>query len=104
MQKRWNGKLSLIKSEPAQGEAWWSRFRSLLDEQNDWPSEYLFKFIVPKASLEAMKAVFGEHPVQVRASSKGNYLSVTARVEMQSSEEIVAIYTAAGEVEGVISL
>ncbi len=51
-----------------------------------------------------MKRVFGTHPVTVRASAKGNYASVTARLEMHSSDEVVAIYTAASEVEGVVSL
>ena len=91
-------------SDAADKEAWWQQFQVLLDEQSDWPSEYLFKFIVPKAGLDEMKAIFGQVPVRVRASRKGNYLSVTARMEMHSSDEVVAVYTAAGQVEGVISL
>ncbi|QXD16838.1 DUF493 domain-containing protein [Rhodocaloribacter litoris] len=104
MHRRPKRKLSLLQSEPAQGEAWWDRFRTLLDEDNDWPSEYLFKFIVPKARLEDVKAVFGDHPVEVRASTRGNYMSVTARMTVSSSDEVVAIYAAAGKVEGIISL
>jgi hypothetical protein len=92
--------------QPSQkkGEGWWNDFRELLDDQNDWPTEYVFKFIAPQGELDDLKAVFGEHPVRVRESSKGNYVSVTARMEMHSSEEIVAVYKAAGEVDGVISL
>lgn len=90
--------------DPRHDADWWRNFRTLLDEQNDWPTEYLFKFIVPRAALDEMKAVFGAHPVTVRASSKGRYLSVTARMQMASSEEVVAVYTAAGRVEGVIAL
>ncbi len=92
-------------SSPAHADAsWWHNFRALLDEQNEWPTEYLFKFIVPRAALDEMKAVFGAHPVTVRASSKGKYLSVTARMQMDSSAAVVAVYTAAGRVEGVIAL
>ena len=87
-----------------QGEAWWERFQDLLDDQMQWPAEYVFKFIAPEAGLGALKAVFGRYPVAVRSSSKGNYYSVTARMEMHSSEEIIAIYKAAAEVEGVIAL
>lgn len=87
-----------------QGDAWWERFQELLDEQTDWPSEYVFKFIAPHAELDELRAVFGQYPVQVRASSKGNYVSVTARMEMHSSDEVIAVYKAAAEVEGVISL
>lgn len=84
--------------------AWWDNFQRLLDDQVDWPSEYLFKFIAPQDSLDDLKSVFGTYPVQVRPSSKGNYASVTARMEMHSSDEVIAVYKAAGSVDGVISL
>lgn len=82
----------------------WQGFQDLLDDQHDWPEEYLFKFIVPRAGLDQMTEVFGGHPVKVRASTRGNYVSVTARMLMNSSDEVIAIYTAAAEVEGVVSL
>ncbi len=86
------------------GAAWWQRFQGLLDDQTEWPTRYIFKFIVPKAGLNALKEVFGDHPVKVRASTRGNYVSVTARMEMQSSQEVIDIYQSAAQVEGVISL
>jgi hypothetical protein len=42
--------------------------------------------------------------VKVRASSKGNYMSVTAHINVESSEEVVAVYEEASDIEGVISL
>ncbi|NBB87566.1 MAG: DUF493 family protein [Bacteroidetes bacterium] len=93
-----------IQPSQAKGEAWWDDFRELLDDQNDWPTQYTFKFIAAKSELEALKALFGNHPVRIRNSSKGNYVSVTARLRMESSEEIVNVYKSAGDVEGVIAL
>lgn len=87
-----------------QNEGWWQQFQQLLDDQIDWPDEYVFKFIAPQDRLGDLKSVFGHHPVMVRTSSKGNYVSVTARMEMHSSDEIIAVYKAAAGVEGVISL
>lgn len=87
-----------------QGDAWWENFQALLDEQNEWPASYVFKFIAPLARLDDLKAVFGRHPIVVRSSSKGNYYSVTAQMNVHSSEEIIALYKAAAEIEGVISL
>ncbi|ARA95105.1 DUF493 domain-containing protein [Rhodothermaceae bacterium RA] len=84
--------------------AWWDRFQSLLDDQIDWPSPYLFKFIVPRAEVDALRALFGEEQMQMRHSRKGNYVSVTARMIMQSSDDVIAVYKAAARVEGVISL
>lgn len=89
---------------PSSSAEWWDRFQTLLDDQNDWPANYVFKFIVPREGLDELTRVFGAHPVRVRESRKGNYMSVTARMEMHSSDEVVAVYQAAGRIEGVISL
>lgn len=93
-----------MQIQPTSDGDWWTRFRELLDDQNDWPATYTFKFIVPTDGLDAMKAVFDGHPLRVRASSKGNYVSVTARMMMPSSEAVIDVYRAAASVEGVISL
>ncbi len=85
-------------------EEWWSKFRQLLEEQAEWPAEYLFKFIVPKAGLEALTEVFGDEETIVRASTRGKYLSVTARFTVQSPDDVIAVYTEAGKIEGIISL
>lgn len=84
--------------------AWWERFRELLDGQNEWPAPYLFKFIVPRAGLDELKELFGDHPVVVRASTRGRYVSVTATIEMGSSDDVIDMYRAAGQVDGVIAL
>ena len=86
------------------GQEWWDNFQKLLEDQIDFPSEYIFKFIVPSENLDDLKSVFGHHPVEVRESRKGNYVSVTARMEMCSSDEVIAVYNAAAEVDDVISL
>lgn len=86
------------------GQEWWDNFQRLLEDQIDFPSEYIFKFIVPSGNLEDLKSVFGHYPVEVRESRRGNYVSVTARMEMNSSDEVIAVYSAAAEVEDVISL
>ena len=98
------GSEQTMKSVPAEEDAWWRHFQELLDDQIDFPDEYLFKFIVPARSLNALKNIFGRHPVTVRASSKGRYLSLTVKMEMHSSDEIVAVYQAAAKVEQVMML
>jgi putative lipoic acid-binding regulatory protein len=85
-------------------EAWWDRFKDLLDDQNDWPTRYTFKFIAPAAHLDELRAVFGEHPVRVRESSQGNYKSVTAHLQMSSSKEVIEVYEEASSIEDVIAL
>lgn len=96
--------MRVISGSQERGDAWWDDFKELLDEQNNWPAPYTFKFIAPRQRLDALKRIFGDHPVKVRTSSKGNYLSVTARLHMESSEEVVAIYEEASDIDDVISL
>lgn len=84
--------------------SFWTRFHALLEKDQEWPNYYLFKFIVPRASFDDLRSVFGRNDVTVRASAKGRYVSLTARLHMKSSAEVIAIYEAAGKVEGVISL
>lgn len=83
---------------------WWSDFRELLDDQNEWPSEYVFKFIVPSSGLDDVKQALGVDEVTTRESSRGRYVSVTARMQMESSEEVVQVYKSVRGIEGVISL
>ena len=96
--------MRVIQGSEKSGDDWWEEFRNLLDEENEWPTKYTFKFIAPSPKLDTLKEVFGDHPVDVRASSKGNYKSVTARIEVQSSDDVVSIYEEAASIEGVISL
>lgn len=91
-------------SDNSTREEQWESFKALLDEQNDWPTEYVFKFIVPKAGLVDIRSVFDGQEIVVRESTRGNYLSITATLTVSSSEEIVEVYEKAGDVPGVISL
>ncbi len=89
---------------PLSDPNWWSNFQQLLDDNNDWPVTYVFKFIVPKKGMDELQQVFEGNEVDIKASKKGNYQSLTTRIRVESSDEVVAIYRAAGEVEGVIAL
>lgn len=83
---------------------WWSDFQELLDDQNEWPTEYVFKFIVPSSGLDDVKQALGAEEVTTRESSRGRYVSVTARMHMDSSEAVVDVYRSVRGIEGVISL
>lgn len=78
--------------------------KELLDQQYDFPCEYLFKFIVPKAQVEQVKALLPEHQYELRPSKKGTYMSVSIRHQAESSELVLAIYEKASLIEGLIAL
>lgn len=80
-------------------------FKDRLDGYYDWPCAYLFKFIAPHDKLDELKDLFADDlPVKTRASEQGNYVSVTAEPVMRDSDEVIAVYRKAAEIEGVVPL
>lgn len=121
--------ISMQRLEDASPE-WWKQFESLLDEQMEWPSSYMFKFIVPQEGVEKVKSALheelasaadaeieddllsasgqqdgqAEQHLRVRSSSKGNYKSVTLEKKVASSQEVIALYKSVRGIDGVIAL
>ncbi|NND64298.1 MAG: DUF493 domain-containing protein [Flavobacteriaceae bacterium] len=86
----------------------YDRLRLQLIEDTQWPSPYMYKFIVP-AMLEKIaeiEAIFNDTnaEIQTRDSSKGTYTSVSIKVTMESPDAVIEKYLEVSQVEGVISL
>lgn len=79
-------------------------FIRILDQEHQWPTWYLFKFIVPRGKEDLVVALFEESETSIKASSKGNYRSVTSKVMISSAQEVLEIYEKAGHIEGVLAL
>ncbi len=79
-------------------------FREQLDQEYDWPAEYLFKFIVPVVQESELLRLFEGFPVSTKYSKNKNYISLTSKVLINSSEEVIKIYQDAYLIEGIISL
>jgi putative lipoic acid-binding regulatory protein len=83
---------------------WLKSFQTKLDQHHSWPSVYIFKFIVPKGKEEELKGLFPLHTPAEKASTQGNYISLTFQMMMHSSEAVIEIYVRAEAVEGLIAL
>jgi len=79
-------------------------FKEKLDSQHQWPGLYVFKFIVPADKVPAVRALFPDMELTERASSKGNYTSITVKAHMESSDHVITHYVEAKKIEGIISL
>lgn len=79
-------------------------FRSSLDASYEWPALYPFKFIVPKAHTETVLALFADDPVRAKESSSGRFTAYTMEMQMNSSNEVIAIYQRVTQIPDVISL
>ena len=85
-------------------EEWFISFREKLDQHHQWPSLYVFKFIVPTGKEEDVKKILAPATTTERLSKQGNYTSITAQLIMPSSDSVIAIYQKASLIEGLIAL
>jgi putative lipoic acid-binding regulatory protein len=81
-----------------------AKHKALLDQEYQWPADYLFKFIVPVQKEGEVRALFPRHEPQVRESKLGNYVSLTVLFRADSSDLVLAIYERAAQIEGLIAL
>lgn len=89
-------------------EEFYIRLKEELYATSDWPSVYLYKFIVPtdtqkiiivENAFDNMGAVITKHQ-----SKNGKFTSVSVNVMMESPEAVVEYYQKLSTVEGIISL
>lgn len=79
--------------------------RNLLNEQHEWPCVFAFKFIVPAAKAEEVKALLPECvKTEMRPSAGGKYLAFTFHVPMGTADEVLAVYARVKSVEGLLAL
>ncbi|MBS1547245.1 MAG: DUF493 family protein [Bacteroidetes bacterium] len=83
------------------------RMRNALNQVHQWPSLYMFKFILEpdEHRLNAVLAIFPpEAEVLRKYSQAGKYLGITVKEVMMSAEEVMARYDLVAGIEGVIVL
>lgn len=89
-------------------EAFYVKLKQSLEETTTFPTQYLYKFIVPNESekIEQIEDVFNHlgAVINTKTSRKGTYTSVSIQVIMQSSDHVIEKYKEAAQVEGIISL
>ena len=81
--------------------------RQKLNEVHQWPSMFMFKFVMPnlEENVEKLHQIFGEEAeFRSRLSKNGNYISFTIRAIMLDADNIFDRYEKAGKIEGIISL
>jgi hypothetical protein len=84
----------------------------LLREHHDFPGEYMFKVIgfagegFQDQVRAAASEVLGGESVRVssRPSSQGRYLAVTLEAWVESADQVLEVYAALREVQGVVMM
>ena len=76
-------------------------------EQTDFPQVYFFKFIVPNKNdnVAKLSALYTQDTqVQMKPSSSGKFISMSAKQVVLSVDDVISIYKKASVIEGIISL
>ena len=90
-------------------EEFYKKLKSQLQDTALWPTEYLYKFIVPSEEdkIKGVEDIFDNMGavITTKKSKKGTYTSVSVNVRMKNPDAVIAKYKEVGEkIEGVISL
>lgn len=88
-------------------EEFYIRLKEELSNTSAWPSEYLYKFIVPTEAkkIEEVENTFDNLGAVIKTtkSKTGKYTSVSINVTMNSPEDVIAKYIEVSTIEGIIS-
>lgn len=94
--------------EKNDSEAFYKKLKTQLSETSVWPSDYLYKFIVPSDSenISVIHKIFDNTGAVItsKKSKKGKYTSVSIIVNMANPDAVIKKYKEVGSLEGVISL
>lgn len=89
-------------------EEFYERLKEELRTSSNWPSNYLYKFIVPteNSKITAVEEAFNNMGAVINTtqSKTGKFTSLSVNVNMESPEHVVEKYQEVSEIEGIISL
>jgi len=89
-------------------EEFYSRFHEQLLNSQDWPGQYLFKFILREGEVneQVLKDMFTQNEAvfSKKASSKKTFTSLSVKVIMEDPDTVIAIYKKAQKIKGLITL
>lgn len=89
-------------------EEFYERLKEELRTTSNWPTIYLYKFIVPTetSKIIAVEEAFNNMGAVINTvqSKTGKFTSVSINVNMESPEHVVAKYQEVSTIDGIISL
>jgi hypothetical protein len=89
-------------------DEFYQRLKEELLRTTSWPSDYLYKFIIPTDAekIVIIQSVFDNTGavIESKKSSKGKYTSLSVTVHLSDPEAVIEYYKEVAKVEGVISL
>lgn len=89
-------------------EAFYTKLQNQLDDTTSFPTEYMYKFIVPtdKNQEEEIRHLFNTKTavIKTKDSKTGKYKSFSVVIKLATSKEVIFYYKEAEKIKGIISL
>lgn len=89
-------------------DEFYGRLREELQKSTNWPSNYLYKFIIPTdpVKIEQIGSIFNNTGavIESKKSRNGKYTSLSITVHLENPDKVIEKYREVGKVKGVISL
>ena len=89
-------------------EKFYAKLKDSLNETTEFPSSYMFKFIIPTSDerFGQIEKIFDNLGAVItsKPSKNGNFTSITIVVDMADADAVILKYKEVGAVDGVISL
>lgn len=89
-------------------EAFYKKLKEQLDDTTTFPSDYMYKFIVPTDAnqVDEVQQIFdkGGAVINTKKSKTGKYISVSIVINLSSADEVISYYKKAENIKGIISL
>ena len=99
---------NIIESNHANPEDFYNSLKEKLEQQHNFPEEYLFKFIITSNSekITEILKIFDnfKYTLSNRESSNGKYTSVSINCFVLDADQVIDIYKKVAEIEGVMML
>ena len=89
-------------------QEFYKRLKEELTNNSLWPSDYLYKFVIPTEpkKIKKIEDAFDNTGAVIKTSQSktGKYTSVSVSVKMKSPEDVIEKYIELSDIEGIISL
>jgi len=95
-----------VKNQPM--DDFYVRFKEKLEETHTFPTDYIFKFILPsdKKNIAKLYSIFecGNATFSLKDSKTGKYIGVTIKMPVNDASDIVIYYNQVSSIDGVMML
>lgn len=84
------------------------KFKERLEKTHSFPSDYIFKYIVPaeQSIIAKLHSIFSSaNPsISSRDSKNGKYTSMIIKVPVNDSDDVIIYYRQAAVIDGIVML